>query len=387
MSDVHAYSKAQLKPDEARPSFVELANPANPSVNPFTAVHELINREGLEADVLVSGGDLGDKGSPQAMNYAWTEIKKVQSSLKAPLLLSATGNHDMDSRHLNGYDARGALQGLDDYPFAAQSLRDAYWANNVVVQEHPAFRSVLLNSSAYHGYEDEWKHGRVSARTRQYLVDRLAATTDPGINLLITHHHLYPLGGVNLGDYSEMKEASALLKLLGSGEHGSWLVIHGHRHWPSLSQASGSQGAPIVFSAGSFSAVLYDELQDKARNQFYILEIEDALPGHRIRGRFTSWDWISDEGFLPAGERSGLPHRGGFGGALNGAELADQVATAYLADGRQFMPYSDFVTAVPDLGYAMPGDVDRFIESLRSTHGLAVLMDRELPQQIGRRAS
>lgn len=140
----------------------------------------------------------------------------------------------------------------------------------------------------------------------------------------------------------------------------------------------------MVFSAGSFSAVLYDELQDKARNQFYILEIEEVRPGHRICGTFTAWDWISDEGFLPSRERSGLPHRGGFGGTLNGAELADRVAAIYAADGRPFMPYADVLTALSDLRYAMPGDVDRCVTLLKSTHGLSVLSEREQPHQIGR---
>lgn len=385
LSDIHAYSKADLDKDESKPSFVEISNPANPSVNPFTAVHDLIKRESLKADVLISGGDMGDKASPQALSYAWTEIQRLATALGAQVLLPATGNHDMDSRFQNGYDARGTLQGLENYPFAEPALRDKYWANNVVVQTHGTFRSVLLNSAAFHGAEDsEWKHGRVSSRTRQYLKEVLAQTPDPGINILVTHHHLYPLGGVNLDDYSEMREGSALLQMLESGEFGSWLVVHGHRHWPSLSQAGGSQGAPIVFSAGSFSALLYAELQDKARNQFYVLEVEETAPGHRVRGRFTSWDWISDEGFLPSRDRSGLPHKGGFGGSLTGAELAEKVRHFCDTNGQPFTPYDDVVTAVPELDYAMPKDLERFVAILRETHGLSVLYDDQLPTQIGR---
>jgi hypothetical protein len=387
LSDIHAYSRSQLAEGEGAPSWAEISNPSNPAVNPFAAVLALISKENLTADVLVSGGDLGDKASPQALNYAWHEVRGIQAALGAKILLAATGNHDMDSREINGFDARGALQELDSYPLADERLRDAYWANNAIIQEHPGFRSVLLNSAAYHGYAKEWAHGRVSARTRAYLRSRLTETSDPGLNILVTHHHLYPLGGVNLTDHSEMEEAPALLELLSSGEFGSWLVIHGHRHWPSVSQASGGQGAPIVFSAGSFSAMLYDEIQDKARNQFYLLEIEDNRAGHRVRGTFKAWDWISDEGFRPAQARSGLPSNGGFGGAMTGAELADAVAIYYTSRGHSFVDYQDVVAAVPDLRHAMPADVRSFETRLRDVHSLAVLHDDGTPVQIGKRSN
>lgn len=387
LSDIHAYSSAELDKGASKPSHAEIANPENPAMNPFAALHDLIKREGLKADVLVSGGDLGDRGSPQALTYAWTQVKRVQRALGAEILLPATGNHDMDSRAINGYDARGALQGLADYPFEATELNNSYWATNVVVQEHTQFRSVLLNSSAYHGYQDEWRHGRVSERTRQQLRLRLNETSDSGVNVLVTHHHLYQHGGVDLEDESAMKEAPALLKLLDSGEFGSWMIVHGHRHWPSLTRASGSQGAPIVFSAGSFSAVLYDDLQDKARNQFYILEIEETQPGHRVCGTFRAWDWIRDDGFLPARERSGLPHRGGFGGKLNGAELASSIAELYAQRGEPYLNYEDVLAEVPDLRFTMPSDLTQCIQLLRTGHSLAVLYDGEQPSQIGRRHS
>lgn len=385
LSDVHAYSKAELEKGASKPSHAEISNPDNTSVNPFAALHELIEREQLKADVLISGGDLGDRGSPQALTYAWNQVRQVQKLLGAGILLPATGNHDMDSRQINGYDARGALQGLENHPFADSELNDAYWANNVVVQEHTGFRSALLNSAAYHGYQDEWKHGRVSQRTRQYLSQRLANTADSGVNILITHHHLYQHGASDLEDVSAMKEAAALLELLDSGDFGSWLIVHGHRHWPSLTRASGSQGAPIVFSAGSFSAVLYEDIQDKARNQFYILEIEESAPGHRLQGTFLAWDWIRDKGFLPARERSGLPHHGGFGGALNGAELASRVVDVYEASGQPFISFESVMAGVPDLKYAMPDDLTQCLKVLDQTHQIAVLYDREEPSQIGRR--
>ncbi len=331
---------------------------------------------------------MGDKANPEAVHYAWQRIQRLQTALGAPILMAATGNHDMDSREINGFDARGILQGLGNYPFDTDALNNEYWANNVVIQEHGPFRSVLLNSSGYHGYGEEWQHGRVSLRTREYLKRRLRETKDPGINLLVTHHQLYKLGGVDLEDKSEMQDASALLEDLGSGEYGSWFLIHGHRHWPAISHSGGGRGAPVVFSAGSFSAVLYSEIQGRARNQFYVLEIEDTEPGYPIRGRFRAWDWVADEGFLPAQERSGLSYSGGFGGSLNGVQLAAEVSEFFERNQTGYVTWGDVEAAIPDAAFTLPTDFAHFKRVLRDSHGLTLLtMDNGVPAQVGKVAS
>lgn len=385
LSDIHAHSSARLEAHETPPSYVEISAPESPTNNPFAALEKLIADEGLRADVLISGGDMGDRATPEAVKYAWNRIQRLATPLESQILLAATGNHDMDSRAINGYDAKAILQGLDAYPFADAALNNEYWANNLVVQEHGSFRSVLLNSSAYHGYAKEWAHGRVSKRTREYLRTRLQETYDPGINILLTHHQVYKFGSIDLDDKSEMEEASALLEDLGSGEFGSWLIIHGHRHWPAITHAGGSRSAPLVFSAGSFSAVLWPELQARARNQFYILDLEPVAPGDPIRGRFRAWDLILDEGFLPAQERSGLTYSGGFGGTLNGTQLARQVADLFSKSGAGRLDWADVETAIPDARFTMPTDFKSFIKKLSEVHSLELLcLTDGTPAQVGR---
>lgn len=173
----------------------------------------------------------------------------------------------MDSRFkYNDHDAKSTLQGLEKYPFNEENLNNEYWARNIVVHETQYIRWVILNSAAHHGYKDESRHGRISDRTLSYLKDQLAKTDNSKINVLVCHHHVYKIGAVDLDDYNEIKQGSAPLSALESGQFGSWLIIHGHRHWPSITYAPGGNNSPVVFSAGSLSAVLYDELTDKARN-------------------------------------------------------------------------------------------------------------------------
>jgi len=384
LSDIHAHAKNQLGDGEDAPSYAEVTLPDDPQLNPFSGVRDLILREGITTDVIVCAGDMGDKANPEAVRYSWSQIQTLQSSLSAPLILAATGNHDMDSRNINGFDAKATLQELTDYPFASEALNNEYWANNAVVQSHGSFRSVLLNSSAYHGYSNEHTHGRISSRTRSYIKRKLADLPDPGVNILVTHHQVYKYGAVDLKDLSEMHDASALLDDLNSGEHGSWLLIHGHRHWPAVTNAGGGRGAPVVFSAGSFSAVLYAEIQSRARNQFYILELEETQPGFPIRGTFRAWDWIVDRGFLPAQERSGLTHVGGFGGAMNGAELAAAVNHFYERAGSGYQTWEDVAAAVPDARFTMPSDFEQFQRVLKNQYGLTVLQDGGVPAQVGR---
>lgn len=384
LSDIHAHSTASLNDGESPPSYAEISAPESPGANPFAALEELIALEGLEADVLVSGGDMGDKATPGAIQYAWDRIRRLSPLLNAKILIAATGNHDMDSRAINSFDAKAVLQGLDSYPFEDHLLNNEYWANNVVVQEELGFRTVLLNSSAYHGYANEWQHGRVSERTREYLKKRLRETKDYGLNILVTHHQVCKQGSIDLEDKSEMQDGTALLEDLGSGEFGSWLIIHGHRHWPSIGHASGGRGAPLVFSAGSFSAVLWKELQGHARNQFYILELEETEPGEPIQGRFKAWDWVSDQGFRRAQPASGLAYSGGFGSSLNGAQLARMVSAHYKQVGQGYLNWAEVESGVPEVPFMIPSDFDTFTRILKETYELSILHDSDgLPVQLG----
>jgi predicted phosphodiesterase len=386
ISDIHAYASSQLKAGELRPSFVEVSNPSDiPGQNPFVALRVLIEREGLSADFLVCGGDIGDKAHPDAIRYSWDRIKELAAQLGNAQIIVTSGNHDLDSRYMyNDYDAKATLQGLADYPFDNDARNNEYWARNVVVFETDEVRWAVLNSAAYHGYTSEWKHGRISKRTIAHLEALLDDTAQDKINILVCHHHVYKIGAVDLEDYSEMQAGSALMQLLESAKYGHWLIIHGHRHWPSVTYASGSNSSPVVFSAGSLSAVLYDELTDKARNQFYILELDTPPAAGRVRGRFRAWDWVSDEGFSPAQARSGLPHDGGFGSTRAGAELASDIRSAFDSLGQDFASWSEMIKLVPDLLYSTPNDMTVCIARLEHEHGLIVLENNGRRQQVGK---
>jgi predicted phosphodiesterase len=356
-----------------------------PGEHPFADLERLITARGWEADVLVCCGDIGDKAVPDAIAWAWNWLKRIQRALGAAHLFVTSGNHDLDSRYLyNGHDAKGTLLGLVDYPFADQALNNEYWARSAVVVSEPDFNIVVLNSAAHHGVNDEWQHGRVTPRTVNYIQERLVSMPRGRANILLCHHHLYRFGSVNLDDYSEMIDASMLLELLGSGAHGRWLVLHGHRHWPNLEYAAGGGSSPVVLAAGSFSAVLYAELQDKARNQCYLLTLPGpaALGLYNLSGTFLAWDWIGGMGWLPAKERSGLPHRGGFGNRRGGDLVAEEIAQ-HIDAATPVHTWDRLCQLIPDLPFLTPRDQSLCIAGLKA-RGLDVLDRDGQPAQVGR---
>jgi hypothetical protein len=163
---------------------------------------------------------------------------------------------------------------------------------------------------------------------------------------------------------------------------GRWLVIHGHKHHPKLAYASGGASSPIVFSAGSLCASLYDKLQTVARNQFHIISIAlDKIKALGLVGIVESWDWASGEGWAPAGTTSGLPAVCGFGFRGDPILMADKIAATVTSD---FAEWSAIRKTMPEVDYLIPQDFSAIRYALHANHQLEIQDLDDLPHQIGR---
>jgi hypothetical protein len=388
VSDLHAYESSAVLGD-ARPSYLPTdASETDPYQNPIAGLRALIEVEELRADVLLCCGDMGDQARPAATKYAWSQVNEIQGVLRAGLLVATAGNHDLDSRHrYNDYDARGTLQSLlPPFPLPESSDNDKYWARNYAIVERDFYRILVLNSSAYHGGpEKEFQHGRLSSGTFTQIQRELENRPSMPINVLLCHHHPYKHDDFPIEEYSQMKGGDALIALLGSGQHGRWLIVHGHKHCPRLCYAAGGIASPVVFSAGSLSAVLYPELQNRARNQFYLLD----LPWTRfsefeleIAGRFQAWDWIHAKGWQPATSRSGLPSSGGFGYRPEASVLAAKIKAGL--QGKPFAPWDDILGIEPKLAFLTPDDLNVLAHQLAKSHSLELIRDEfGVVRQVG----
>jgi hypothetical protein len=384
-SDLHAFTDSK---DAAAPSYLNINGKPNSSgLHPLSALTRMILDLGLVADLLLCPGDLGDKASQEGTIYAWDAIHKIAKSLKSITVLATTGNHDVDSRFIHDVDPLSTLKSLvPTYPTGTVILDDRYFARAYVIYELNGCRVLVLNSCAYHGGQTGSNdHGHITPTTVQQIKTELKELTPKRINILLCHHHPQQHTELGLGDYDIMKNGQLLLDLVGSGEFGHWMVIHGHKHHPKLNYAAGGSESAIVFSAASLSASLYPELHSAARNQFHLVQfnLDDPLR-KRLVGSVRSWSWHAGTGWEPAGAGPGMPTITGFGCRSDLSQLAAQINSKLTGPG--VTSWADFLVSFPEAANLVPADFSSLRRYLASD-GIEIFEVDGIPDHVGRKIS
>lgn len=383
LSDLHPIDKSR---DEVG-SFMDIGGQMSPERSPVEGLKKLIETEKVVADIVLCAGDIGNKSNPASISYGWDQLQKIRGYLGAGRLIAVPGNHDHDSRQkYNKFDPKYFLQTLSPpFPFEDEDLNNQFWASHWAVTEYRDVRIVTLNSSAYHGINNEYDHGRLAPKTIEKIKSALDKGGERRLNILLCHHHPQKQEEIDLEDYEVMDGGQKLIEMLGSGGYGYWAVVHGHKHWPKIFYAQGTTSyPPIIFSSGSFSADLHPEFTSRGlKNQFYIFEFHiDKFPEFGCVGTFRSWDWSLGTGWLPAGDRSGLPATGGFGVRDDMQRLAATIDKGLGV--RPFVrgntPYEEF----PMLRYLVPADIDVLKLNLSKKHGVEMDVRNGLVREIGR---
>lgn len=381
-SDLHAHSNHAVSPSHLNTSAPE----AEANQHPITGLVTLIEKEHLTATALLCPGDLGHQADQQGIRYSWNALRLLSASLGAEFYTATAGNHDIDSRYQgNDHAPEHILKGLKPtFPLGDDRFDDRYWARAYVIKDTDSFRLVLLNSSAYHGNTPaEKNHGRIDKQTLEDLNKDLTVRGRREINILLCHHHPHQHSELGLGEDDVMKQGQLLLDLLGSGQHGRWLVIHGHKHHPKISYAAGGGASAIVFAAGSLCSTLYPELQTVARNQFYLVEIDPNDCAHGLVGRIQAWDWASGIGWIRGGDTSGLPAHFGFGLRADPSLVAKQVADIVNACPVP-IPWVTLTQQYADILYALPQDLIRIEIELSDAYKIRITKIGSLPHEIGK---
>lgn len=249
------------------------------------------------------------------------------------------------------------------------------------------YRLLVLNSSAFHGEgrypelgKHEYEQGRVSPHTLSAIKNALSADAAPFVNIALCHHHPHPHSELRLGESDLMIGGRELLELLDSGNHGRWIVVHGHKHHPKIEYAAGSASSPVVFAAGSVGAFLYGELQTASRNQFYVIEFpHDQYDDLGFVGRFRSWDWLSGHGWKPAPKGSQLPAIGGFGWRSDIGSLAKQVVRHVSKRGTK---WDILKSKTPRLEFLLPKDLEQLVHHLRDKCSCTIEPDDGVPPTL-----
>lgn len=387
LSDMHVHADRENMEYVA---YLRTGMPEKPTnQHPVNALLALIDEETITADFLLTPGDICDKADKLGLQSAWQWIHQIGERLGVKQTIATTGNHDLDSRYIEGnFDAKGYLQLLSpSYPVNNENLSDKYWSRNFILIEDETVRILVINSSAYHGgKQGEIEHGRISEITIEAIKNRLDSSENKLVNICLIHHHPHKYEEINYDDYEVMLGGDKLLKMLGAGRYGKWLVIHGHRHFPRVAYAQGGASAPVVFSAGSFSAVLYKEISSRTSNQFYIVEIpKSEIKANGLVGTIRAWDWSSGHGWvIPQDRLDALPVRSGFGCTEDLSVIAKKINNAL---DEPFMKWLDLTKKMPNIRYLSHDDFNEVKHILDKSFSVNFTYYKDgTPAQVGKEA-
>jgi len=365
-------------------SHLQMNGPESPEQNPVVGLKRLVESEGLKADIVICPGDIGSQGDPKTISYGWTKLNYIKKFIQAKNLVAVPGNHDHDSRsNHNKFDPKYILQELDPpFPLPEYESNTHFWAWHWNIIEEDECRILLFNSSAYHGVNNEFLHGRISTKAIQNIKDKLAGLPEKKLNIFVCHHHPHKQEDIDLEDYEAMDGGQKLISILDNTSNGSWIIIHGHKHYPCISYAQGTSSSPIVFSAGSFSAHLAPSQASKVTNQFHLIEFHldefETIGG--CVGRFKTYDWSLGNGWEKSGNK-GLPANGGFGFRCLIKPLAKEIADSL--NESTFMERDEIDLKYPKLKYLSPGDLKSLQDILSLKYQIQTEITDGIIDQIG----
>jgi len=351
---------------------------ANPSASRigdamFEGIANVLDELSVSVDWVICPGDLGDQAEKPGLDYAWRKLEELRQKVGADYLIGTAGNHDLDSRLITGgFNPKENLQALSPkFPGVTQADCDQYWGRNWCSYTKDNVRIVNVNSSAYHGFkpkegEPEHSHGRVSTMTIEDICKNIKGD-EFDINILLTHHHVLKNDHIYDNDNSEMSGAGKLIEKLAKTTQSPWMVIHGHQHFPEIDYGRGSSLAPIIMSAGSFSARLSGMHALASPNQFYLVELADPCDeydGWFPCGIVRAWHWTPSEEWHRSPLQQRIPYGAGFGCKMNPTQSVQRLLGVLDAAEEPFITLGDVYSAEPQLEFLLPTDLELVISSL-----------------------
>ncbi|MEW6736765.1 MAG: metallophosphoesterase, partial [Acidobacteriota bacterium] len=369
--------------------------------NPWTSLESLVQSEGVQANLLISPGDITTWADPVALEAAWRKLNELGGMINAEVVAAATGNHDVTSRP-SELEADNVIRGLNNptdlfenlkrlsppYPVvdhAASASGDKaherrihyFGADYVVIDDKKDYRLVVVNSCGRHTtIPAEYERGRIAETTLEWLKEYLERIGDQPrkINILLCHHHPVQHEEQRSGSYDFMQGGQLLIDAL--SEHGDWLVIHGHKHQAKLSYGPGAASAPAVLAAGSFAA-LPNDASFSLRNQFYLVDVSLDMAGGPLKGTIKAWNWFpGGQGWRESrSPKDGICSGCGFGNRIHPDDFADKISAACASKAP--VAWAEVVSAVPEILYVTPKDLGLIGKSLERRHRLSFEKDPE----------
>ncbi|NOJ12926.1 metallophosphoesterase family protein [Vibrio splendidus] len=362
VSDLHSTVEEELKDSKL------IFHPKTQTSEHANAFINYVKELGKDIDYLVCPGDISNKGDVDGFKAGWSFLHELKDQVGASNLLCVPGNHDHQSRPGEQFSVIHELKFIQpSFPTNCHQSNTMFWGWHWMHQEFDKFNLIKLNSSAYHGINDEYKHGRVAVETSDQIHDYLKSQQfeEKEFNILLCHHHPIPMDDVDeTFDYEVMEGGQHLLKKLDEANVGPWLVVHGHKHFASVSHGMTQRSTPpVIFSAGSLGASLYPQIEDRTANQFYILTVDLDKTSHEgcLVGTFEAYSWNLMNGWHPS-QCNHLPHKGGFGAPKKPHALIRELKE--LLTKGTYLDKTDLASVQSEIDYYTPGQFKELLEKM-----------------------
>ncbi|HIF9111800.1 metallophosphoesterase family protein [Photobacterium damselae] len=364
VSDLHSTVSEDSR-NESRLIFNQNTNKSDHAL----AFIDFVKNLNVDIDYLVCPGDISNKGDVAGFKAGWNFLHELKNELNASELLCVPGNHDHQSRPNTHYSVMHELKFVQPpFPTAHEDMNTNFWGWYWLHQEFEEFNVIKLNSSAYHGLNDEFKHGRVAVETADQIYNYLKngkKFQEKKFNILLCHHHPMPMDEVDYEFDTQVMDGGAnLLKKLDEANVGPWLVIHGHKHFANLSLGMTQRSVPpVIFSAGSLGASLYPKIEERTANQFYIISIDLQKTDDRgcLVGNFEAYSWNLRNGWHPS-QCDNLPHKGGFGANNLPHKLVQEISKLLVES--TYLDINDLKLFQDEINYYTPGQFNELLENM-----------------------
>lgn len=364
--------------------------------NPLRGVKDILDHTD-NIDFVFCPGDLGDQHNATTQNLAWRMLNELKEHLHARHLFGTVGNHDVDSRRVEGGILPWeSIKSIETFPHRSTDFNNQFWANGFAVYEDSDsnIAIIVVNSSCFHGIEAgtdadgnlndaEWRRGKLSEGVLGNLeaeIGRLTATRA----ILMLHHHINPSDAMD-DDVSVISNAGDFLEAL-TAFSGQLLIIHGHLHKPELLQRPLNNIVGIL-SSGSAGGKPWPHRSTGLRpqNQFHVIEIDDS---DNLCGTIESWNWLPSKGWIKSHGSSidsSLPKITGFGAQMTSAALYGAISAA-IEHGIE-LNWAEITVRFPDVRLLGAEDHETLINQL-TDNGLSISFERDgTPQKIKRSAN
>ena len=342
-----------------------------------------------DIDLLICAGDLSNIGDKDCFDAGWNFVHRISGELNIKSILCTPGNHDHQSRPPNNSEPKYALINSKK-PFPTEDrLINAKFINSdwcYLDGRDLDYNCVILNTCAFHGISDEYKHGKVDSNTIDSIIDFTKSTKFPerSINILLCHHHPIKMEHIDeVEDYEAMIGGQQLIHKIHESGSGAWLIIHGHKHFAEISYSvSTGRTPPVIFSAGSLSARIYTGISNRTSNQFYILDIDlektvaEGLPV----GTFEAHERILSNCWRPS-QAKNLPARGGFGSPYTPNQVAKNIKDAINVNA-PFLEADELFDLMAPAKNFTPSDFNKLVRILEN-NGLAVEVENNSILVVG----